>query len=411
MDARQRKDRLKDIIREIHAGADLETMKRKFKETIEGADATDIGLAEQELVEEGMPQEEIRRLCDVHLAVMKDALGDQDRTVPPGHPIHTFMEEHKMILEFLGLLEKAAEEIAAHPSAEGIAARMPDLRKAIDHLLEAEGHHVREENVLFPSMGKHGITEPPAVMWSEHNEMRDLKKRVKEVIESQARLEPAEFSARLGEAVKALSSKLTSHVYKENNILYPMALDAIPAEEWPGIRRECDELGYCCFSPESAKAAMPGAEQEGPDALAAHVCDRGAAPVGLLTFPTGSLTRDQVEWILNTLPLDITFVDANDEFTYFSGTKDRAFARSRASLGRKVQQCHPAKSLSLVNGVLDDLKSGRKDSEHFWIHLGDAYLHISYFAVRNDKGEYLGTLETIQDIAPLQRIEGEKRLR
>ncbi|MGE5486125.1 MAG: DUF438 domain-containing protein [Ignavibacteriales bacterium] len=409
MDARRRKDNLKEIIRQIHDGADLESMKRKFKETMNDVDPTEIGMAEQELVQEGMPQEEIRRLCDVHLAVMQDALGNQEREAPPGHPIHTFKEEHRLILQFLSTLEDGAAELTGRPERAIIADRLPALRQAANHLLEAEGHHVREENVLFPYMGKHGITEPPAVMWSEHNDLRALKKRVKEVIDSHDRLTPEEFAEQLGHAVKALAPVLSSHIYKENNILYPMALDAISPHEWPEIRRECDELGYCCFSPASARSEVP---EERP-AEAAHVCDAGAEPAqrGMLKFPTGSLTREQVEWVLNTLPVDITFVDADDTFRYFSGTQDRAFARSRASLGRKVQQCHPAKSLPLVNAVLEDLKSGRKNSEHFWIHLGDKFLYISYFAVRNDRGEYLGTLETIQDIAPLQGIQGEKRLR
>jgi DUF438 domain-containing protein len=114
--------------------------------------------------------------------------------------------------------------------------------------------------------------------------------------------------------------------------------------------------------------------------------------------------------MLNTLPVEITFVDNEDTFRYFSGTKDRAFARARASIGRKVQQCHPQKSLDKVNGIIADFRAKKKDSEHFWIHLGDKFLHISYFAVRDAGGEYLGTLETIQDIAPLQGVSGEKRM-
>ncbi|MGE5542538.1 MAG: DUF438 domain-containing protein, partial [Bacillota bacterium] len=242
MDAEQRKESLKEIIRQIHGGADPETMKRKFEETMKDVDPTEIGMAEQELVNEGMPQEEIRRLCDVHLAVMQDALGNREREVPPGHPIHTFKEEHRLILQFLNALESAAAEIAADPGREAIAGRMPALKQAAGHLLEAEGHHVREENVLFPYMGKHGITEPPAVMWSEHNDLRTLKKRVKEVIDSHKGLTPEQFAEELNGAVKALAPVLSSHIYKENNILYPMALDAISPDEWPEIRRECDEL-------------------------------------------------------------------------------------------------------------------------------------------------------------------------
>lgn len=388
--------------------------------------AEDIGRIEQELVREGLPHHELRRLCDVHLAVMGDALESQKTDVPPGHPLHTFKEEHKRILDFLDKLEKTVSEIKEAPSREAIDQRLPLLRSVSEHLMEIEKHNEREENVLFPYLEKQGITEPPAVMWSEHNDLRDMKKELHNLIDRAGEMSPQDFARQVSETSANLVRTLSSHIFKENNVLYPMALQTIPETEWPDIRQQCDELGYCCFTPESAKeAAGPAVSEPTPakptmsqtEESPAAGADRAAPPLvagdpgATITFPTGALTHKQLEWMLNTLPLEITFVDKDDVFRYFSGTKDRAFARARASIGRKVQQCHPQKSLDKVNGIIADFRAGRKDSEHFWIHLGEKYLHISYFAVRDAEGEYLGTLETIQDIAPLQQISGDKRMR
>ena len=114
--------------------------------------------------------------------------------------------------------------------------------------------------------------------------------------------------------------------------------------------------------------------------------------------------------MLNTLPIDITFVDRDDSVKYFSQAKDRIFARPITVIGRKVQNCHPPASVHIVQKILDDFKKGKKDHEDFWIRMGDKYVFIRYFAVRNANGEYLGTLEVTQDIAPIRNLEGEKRL-
>ncbi|MGB9866973.1 MAG: DUF438 domain-containing protein [Bacillota bacterium] len=376
-----KKQKLKEIIRRLHEGEDPASLKQEFKQLAEGVDALDIGKAEQELVAEGVPQSELRRLCHLHLAVLEDALSGPKQELPEWHPIRILMGEHEAILAIAGQLDPE------NPSS---------LREGIGHLGEAEKHYLREENVLFAAMDKHGITEPPAIMWSEHDEIRSLEKEIAAAVESGG-------GGQLARKVEQLRKKLASHVYKENNVLYPMALSVLDQHEWEQIRHEFDEIGYCCFTPAVGGEHKP-VHRHGVEPSAA------VTQQGTIEFPTGSLTVEETQWLLNTLPVEITFVDRNDVFKYFSGTQDRAFARARSSLGRKVQQCHPAKSLPLVNRVLEELKSGKKDSEHFWIKSGEKYLYISYFAVRNQDGEYLGVLETVQDIAPLQQIRGEKRL-
>jgi PAS domain S-box-containing protein len=123
-----------------------------------------------------------------------------------------------------------------------------------------------------------------------------------------------------------------------------------------------------------------------------------------------NLTSEQLARILETLPADISFVDAEDTVKYWNRHDTRVFKRPPSALGKKVQQCHPPASVNRVEQVLDDLKSGSKDMEEFWIDLNDRKLYIRYLAVRDKDGKYLGTLEVGQDITDIKKIEGEKRL-
>lgn len=129
-----------------------------------------------------------------------------------------------------------------------------------------------------------------------------------------------------------------------------------------------------------------------------------------MEFEGGNLTEKEIEAVFNTLPVDITFVDRNDSVKYFSQGKERIFARTKAVIGRKVQQCHPQKSVHVVNQILEDFRNGRKDMASFWIQLNGRMIYIRYFAIRNRDGEYLGCLEVTQDITEIRKIEGEKRL-
>ena len=137
---------------------------------------------------------------------------------------------------------------------------------------------------------------------------------------------------------------------------------------------------------------------------------RGEVIDGVVTLPSGNFTVQELTCMLNTLPFDITFVDKNDKVKYFSEGKERTFARTRAIIGRNVSNCHPPQSVHIVEQIVKDFKAGKKDNEDFWIKLGDQFVLIRYFAVRNSEKEYLGVLEVTQNIKPIQEIKGEKRL-
>lgn len=394
------KKSIKDLIKQLHGGKEVEEVKEKFKDVLKNVGPVDIAQVEEELIREGMPAEEVRRLCEVHLAVFRDRLEKQEVKAVPGHPVHTFMEEHRIISQFLAELKNAAESIKEAGDFESAGEDMEKLKHVAEHLMEAEKHNVREENVLFAYLEKHGITQPPAIMWSEHNELRETKKKLHDLLARYEALGFRDFVQQLNEVTPSLVEALSSHIYKEDNILYPAALRTIAKEEWTEIRKECDELGYCCFTPQPIAATVEEAKRVEPE----------LPEEGLIAFDTGSLPKADIEAIFNALPVDITFVDAEDTVRYFSKSRERIFPRTKAVIGRKVQQCHPQKSLHVVNRILDDFRSGRRDVAEFWIEKEGRTIHIRYFPVRDEGGEYLGCLEVTQDITDINKIEGEKRL-
>ncbi len=395
-----RKSMLKELIKALHAGAHPDEVKERFKEALEDIGPQEISKVEEELIEEGMPREEVRKLCDVHLAVFRESLEREKTLAPVGHPIYILMEEHKVILQTATELKDIAQKIKEAKDFTSVSREMEQLRHIEEHLKDSESHYVREENVLFPYLEKHGVTQPPAIMWMEHDQIRELKEGLYKLIDEYQNMAFSDFTKQLGEAATSLANLFSSHIYKENNILYPTALKVITENEWKDVRKQFDELGYCCFTPESARGVAEEFEMPAPETKVE----------GKILFETGDLSKGELEAILNALPVDITFVDKEDTVRYFNQPKERLFPRAKAVIGRKVQQCHPQKSIHLVNQILSDFKTGKRDSAEFWINLGEKKVYIRYFAVRNKAGRYLGTLEATQDITEIKKIEGEKRL-
>ena len=130
----------------------------------------------------------------------------------------------------------------------------------------------------------------------------------------------------------------------------------------------------------------------------------------ILRFETGTLSKEEVEAVLDSLPVDISFVDKEDSVKYFNKAGKRIFVRTKAVIGRKVQLCHPKKSVHVVNNILEAFKTGKKDVAEFWINMNNRLIHIKYFAVRDKNGKYLGTMEVTQDLTDIKKIKGEKRL-
>ena len=319
---------------------------------------------------------------------------------PEGHPIHTLMEEHAMVLDFTVKLIDMTDKLKEMESYESAGEVLNAITGIVDHLKASQSHYLREENVLFAYLEKHGIDGPPRAMRSEHDQIREVEKKLYNLMDNREETAISEFTAKLVSLAGTLSELLSSHFFKENNILYPMAMQALTDDEWQETTRQFAEIGYCCFSPKSALDTVPGGDAEG-------VAD---GDENMIDLGTGKLSSEELKAMFNSLPLEITFVDKDDTFRYFNQAKEMIFARTKASIGLKVQQCHPEKSVHIVNKILEDFKSGAKNEVSFWINMRDKYIFIRYFAVRNAESEYIGCMEVTQDIKDIQKITGEKRL-
>jgi DUF438 domain-containing protein len=389
---------LKELIMELHNGKDPGEVKERFAKLIEGVSPSEISDMEQALIMEGMPVTEVQRLCDVHAAVFKGTIEEIHHPDEiPGHPVHTFKLENREIEKLIN--ETIKKDIEAFKK-DDTGNNMYKLIEDLNLLWDIDKHYSRKENLLFPYLEKYGITAPPKVMWGVDDEIRDGIKEGKKLL--------VEYNGNREEVVQKLEetiNKVLEMVFKEESILFPMALDTLIEDEWIKIMNESEDIGYCLTEPSGkwkpARADVESREQE-------KLADE--ASKGYIKFETGILRVDEINAIFNTLPFDITFIDKDDLVKYFTMGKERIFARTKAVIGRSVQNCHPPGSVHIVEKMVQDFKSGKKDHEDFWIRMGNMYVYIRYFAVRDENGQYMGTLEVTQNIQPIKELEGEKRL-
>lgn len=388
---------LKELIMELHNGKSPEEAKERFQKLIEGVSTSEISEMEQNLIMEGMPIEDVQKLCDVHSAVFKGSIEDIHKPESyeniKGHPLNIFKIENDAIKNLIeNNVKKHIDEFSQNISQENIN----NLRNDFKLLLDIDKHYKRKENLLFPYLEKYGITAPPKVMWGVDDEIRQGIKEVNNKL-----LKVENFKNKLVEDMNKVIDKITEMIFKEENILFPMAVDNLSEDEWISIYDESNEIGYSLVKPEVTW---------NPERVDVDRKEEENIREGYVKFDTGVLSFSELNKIFNTLPVDITFIDQDDVVKYFSQSKERIFARTKAVIGRTVQNCHPPASVHIVEKMLEDFKSGSKENEDFWIKMGELYVYIRYFAVRGENGEYIGTLEVTQNINPIKEIQGEKRL-
>ncbi|MBN1329247.1 MAG: DUF438 domain-containing protein [Candidatus Heimdallarchaeota archaeon] len=402
----EKKKALKKLIEDLNEGIDPEIAKTEFNKIIKETGPDELAKVEEELVNEGMPRDKLNKLCEVHLSVFKDRLGEQKVIVPIGHPINILMEEHRILLEYVEKLNANALIVVKGKNFETIQDNLKVVENIADHFKKAIKHYLREENILFPFIEKHGLTEPPAQMWIDHDKIRTIEKKLFDLVDeaNTKKINFQNFSDELLKVAGSLANMLSTHFFKENNILFPASIRLISQQEWKDIRHEFDDIGYCCFTPAETLKVFDIKKDEGVR-LPEKIHEEGT-----IEFETGPLPISVIEPILNTLPIDVTFVDPDDKVRYFSKGDERIFVRTKAVIGRSVQNCHPQKSIDVVNKILDDFREGKRKVAEFWIELGEKKIHIRYFAVHNKEGKYLGCLEVSQDITEIQKLEGQKRL-
>ncbi len=391
----ERIETLKGIIKTLHGGAEPSEVIDQLRELVHVTDANEIASMEQELIDEGMDVSEVQSMCDVHSQVLREIMTEPETGIfPPGHPVDTFLRENNALREAISEFRLVLDEVAG-AAADGVPEDLFfKLKAAFNNIQDIEQHYMRKEFLLFSKLEDHGVTGPSKVMWGKDDEVRELLKEVTE----QMRLD-MDVNA-LKTAADAAIVGIEEMFIKEEKILFPMAKEKLTREDWAWIWKHSPEYGYCRVEPGEGYNPVIMAEVDGSEARSDAI----------LSFPTGSLSFDQMKAILATLPLDLTFVDADDRVRFFSHGPSPVFIRSKANLGRKVQHCHPPKSVDMVNLILDDFRFGRKNVAEFWIKFKKAFVHISYFAVRDAEGKYLGCLEMTQDVTSIRLLDGERRL-
>lgn len=392
----ERQEKLKEVIRELHEGKTVAEVKEKFASVIDGVSPREIAEMEVQLVKEGLPIEEIQYLCDVHAEVFKGTLEEiHHPDQVPGHPIHTLRRENTAISEFIEDNIKSDLSLFKDEDSEENVGR---LIEDFNLLFDIEKHYSRKENLLFPYLEKYGVTAPPKVMWGVHDEIRSKLKDVKlELLNYNGNKE------KVAEKIQGVISQIVEMIFKEESILFPMSLETLIEDDWIEIYKESDEIGYTLVAPEQ-EWVLKRVDLEQKEE------SKGLQEGGFIKFENGLLSAEEIAGIFEVIPGELSFVDKDKNVKFFTKGEERIFTRTKAVIGRSVENCHPHGSVHMVNKIVEDFRSGEKDSEQFWIQMGELFILIKFFAVRNKDGEYLGTLEYVQNIKPLMNLTGEKRL-
>jgi uncharacterized protein len=395
-----RKAKLKELILKLHKGESEASVKQELVESLSQIPYGEVVEVEQELISEGLPEEEVLKLCDVHASVLRghvDLSGTQE--VPEGHPVDVMLKENQEVRKVIEEARKLIQVIRMS-SPDQFPKDLITLRGLFNSLYDVDKHYLRKEYLLFPFLEQEGITGPPKVMWGKHDEIREQLKGCIEILQTE-NMTKDEFLATTEIIFKPTLAAVDDMTLKEEEILFPMSLDKLTDQQWLEISQQSLEFGFCLYDPQVTW------KPAGMEDTSLQDLQRNA---GQIQLPTGNLKLEELLAILNTLPIDMTFVDKDDKVKYFSQAADRIFQRNRAILNRDVRHCHPPASSHIVDKIIEDFKSGKQSRAPFWIQMGGKFVHIEYFALRDDKGEYLGTLEVSHDVARYRGLSGEQRI-
>ncbi len=395
-----RREKLKSIIRQLHEGKSVADVQAEFAELLEDVGGDEIVSIEQALVAEGLSPDLIKPLCDVHVAVFRGSLDQQpDPETIPGHPIFTFRAENLAVQRVLNELAEALEDLKNLPHRPTLTR----ARELLAKLMLYERHYLRKENILFALLERTGFTGPSKVMWAVHDDIRRGWKALNALLAHDDVVSALDLETRITEVFEPMAHAIREMIYKEDKILFPTALERLTEADWAAIRAQEGEIGYAYI--QAGRQWQPRLDPRDAEAATAP-----AVSAGLIPLSVGALSPVQIDLLLRTLPVDVTFVDEHDSVRYFSQGRERIFPRSPAIIGRAVQNCHPPQSVDRVQRIVEDFRAGRRDVAEFWIQMHGMFIHIRYFALRDAGGTYRGTLEVSQNLTPLRALEGERRL-
>ena len=396
----ERKDKLRSLLLRVHAGENIDSIREELIQGLTNVPYNEVMEVEQEMIDSNLlTEEEILQFCDIHTAILDGSIDQSGaKAIPAGHPVDTFQKENIALQEEV---DKARQLIATVDAltADKLPGYVMQMRTIFNALSDIDKHYKRKEFLLFPYMEKHLITGPPTVMWGKHDELRGfLNDAIKQLESSITSVE--QIQTIIKNHLNRLLELVEGMIMKEEEILFPMAMDTLTEEEWYRIYSETLEFGFCLIDPEDEwkPTGVTVEKHEYVDA-------------GAIQLSSGSFNIQQLEALFLHLPIDITFVDANDKVAFFSHSPNRVFERNRSIIGRDVRMCHPPGSVHIVEQIIADFKSGKENKAVFWMsNFMGRFIYIEYSAVRDKDNNYLGVVEVTQDITKMRQLEGDQRL-
>ena len=381
----ERQEKLKELMLRLHQGEKEEIIQEEFNKHFDSVSPYEIQVMERNLMQEGITYEEIMRLCKIHASLMSakveagEGMPDFEKE---GHPVMVLKKEN---LALRGAIDRIERLLQAYLSTKD-EELLKGLKRQIGLLDQFENHYLRKEYALFPIMESKGITAPPKVMWGVHDEIREIYKNFKQAFHNQ--------TDDVMEQFLVAKEELLEMIFKEENILIPMVAQAFHVDDWEKMAQDTPQYGYCIVTPE---AEWKVEKKPSPIQSKEEIQETGDIPLS-----TGSLSLEQLDLLLNLLPMELSFVDKDNIVKYYNegNGEEKIFQRTKSAIGRDVINCHPPKIHVIVTQLFEQLRSGQKEKEEMWFKKEDKMIHVTYHAVRNAQGEYMGVLEYVQNIAP-----------
>ncbi|MFA7067219.1 MAG: DUF438 domain-containing protein [Dysgonamonadaceae bacterium] len=398
--ASQRKDKLRSLLLKLHAGENVDSIRKQLIEALTDIPYNEVVEVEQEMIDGNLlTEEEILEFCDLHTAILDGSIDlSGAKGIPAGHPIDTFKKENIALNDEV---EKARNllETAKSLTNDKLPGFVLQLRTIFNALSDIDKHYKRKEYLLFPYLEKHLITGPPTVIWGKHDELRVfLNDSIRDLETSITSVK--QLQSIINKNLNRTLELIDGMIMKEEEILFPMAMDTLTEEEWYKIYSETIEFGFCLIDPE---------DEWKPAGLIVE--KQQYVESGAIQLSSGSFDIKQLEALFLHIPIDITFVDADDKVSFFSHSPNRVFERNRSIIGRDVRMCHPPGSVHIVEQIIDDFKSGKENKAVFWMsNFMGRFIYIEYSAVRDKENNYLGVVEVTQDITAIRKLEGDQRL-
>ncbi|MEM0244414.1 MAG: DUF438 domain-containing protein [Zestosphaera sp.] len=415
---------VKSLLKKLHEGVKPEELSREFSEVLKQVSPFEVVLIEQQLIKEGFRVDDILKLCDLHVQLFREYLISRElKGVPEGHPLDLLLRENELILKWSELLGVYAGA-TLKTTGEDLVRILNQLAGVVENLRNLRLHYRKIQMLVFPYLEKRGIIAVPRVLWGREDQVLQKVRELKKLVE-EARVK-SELVSEVASKALELSREVSELVFRENKILFPAVWVLLTEGEWAAIGEISEEMGYLVpvtkeWKP-SARPVMPyeivpEVTKEQVDALPPEFRELALKKLEADTYDvrvgsdielsTGFLSKKELEGILKSLPLELTYADMNDRVKFFTESKlSRGFVRTKTILGRRLLYCHPPRLEGMVRVNVERLKKGEEYRE-YWTKQGDRIIRVLVVAVRSESGEYLGTLEIVEDLTEVVKNPDE----